>query len=457
MKNIDQTAVRQAIEGFFAKQLNKKLEPEQKKLEKAEVANDEKKITEIEIKIANLQQTYHFDNWLDDAANRLANQLKFGTHISKGVHPGSKGDNINFNSTESLPDGLVASQALATLALDASGAAAFPLAAFFNTPVGATEEIKLRDLIQSDHSALSGAFSSDPDKSDEYQESFKVALLNTPTNNPKTYECNKQVLWPLEENSIAGDSYICLVPLYPSVFTHALYARINDARYSEANKLARDNRKKRTAEQKPYVSISDLAVTKLGGSKPQNVSKLTSEKGGRNYLLPSLPPQIGRQTEFSISKQHRTIFNNSLRYHCYSGLQELYSVIEAPNNTVDVREQRKEALDMILVQILGIAASIQKRNQAGWSKDYQLDGAEKHWLDPERANLKDEETFAKQRASGDWVNQIEHSFSLWLNHILREKFKKQHHAFNDVEHIEWLKAMRASIKASQRAGEGVFA
>ena len=449
MKNIH------GYNGFLADQLKQKIGPIQQKLKNTE---DAEKIETLKSEVIRLEQKYDFDTWLDNAANRMAIQLKFGTHISKGVHPSSKGDNINFTfCADNLPDGCVGSQTLTTLPLDANGnAAALPLAAFFDTLVG-DDEIKLRDLIQCDHSALSGTFSNDHGKSDEYQESFKAALLN-PLTAPRTYEGNKQIFWPLEPNSIppASDNYICLVPLYPSAFTHELYGRINNARYSESNKLARDNRNKKTEGQKPYVSISDLARTILGGSNSQNVSKLTGEKRGCNYLLPSLPPQINCQIEFSISKRHHTIFNSSLRYYCYLGVQELFSVIEAPNNTIDVREQRKVALDKILAQILSIAVSIQKRNQAGWSKVYQLDPAEKFWLDPERAYLEGEEEFAEQRIRSDWINQIERSFSLWLNHVLKEKFKKQRFDFNDAEHLEWLKEMRAAIKASQRAKEGVF-
>ncbi len=465
MQSIDQAMVRQAIDGHLAELLNKKLEPEQKKLEKAEDANDEKKISAIRDEIENLQQKYHFDNWLAEAANK---QLKFGTHISKGVHPSSKGDTINFTGAANLPDGFVGSQTLVALALDASGnSATLPLATFLGTPVGEHGEIRLRDLILSDHPALSGVFASDPLKSAEYQASFKAALSKPPTN-PATDERNKQLLWPTDKN-IGAENYICLVPLFPSALTHALYSRIKEACNSEENKLARDNRKKKNVEQKPYISISDLAFTILGDplgnpltGKPSplklgNVGRLNLEQKGRNYLLPSLPPQISRQSEFSISKRQSTIFNNSLRYHCDSGLQELYSVIASPRNTVDERQQRKDALDMILTRILGITASIQKLNQAGWSKDYQLDMAEKYWLDPKRVDLEGESAFAEQQASGDWVNEIERSFSLWLNHILREKFKEQHHDFDDAEHLEWLKAMRTAIKASQRAGEGVFA
>ncbi len=456
MEKITISNVEESIKNFLNDQLIRKLEPEQKRLEKAEAANDTEKIAEINAEIKKSQQKYRTDTWLSDAANRMASQLKFGTHISKGIHPDSKGDNVNFSATEALPNGLVASQTVKVLELDANGnAGALPLAAFFNILVNATREIKLRDLIQADHPALSGVFSSDPGKSDEYQALFKTALLN-PLSTPSTHERNKQLLWP---QSKAGDTdnYICLVPLFPSSFTHALYSRINEARYSDANKDARDNRKKKNAEQSPYVSINDIAVTILGGSNSQNVSKLIAGKSGRNYLLPSLPPQISQQTEFSVSKQHASIFNTSLRYHCYFGLQELFSVIAAPKSTITEREQREMALDMILGQLLGIAARIQNSKQAGWSKDYKLNMAEKYWLDPGRSELEGEEAFAQQRSISNWVNQIEHSFSLWLNRLLKEQFKKQRYSFNDTEHVEWSKSMREAIKASQRAGEGVFA
>ena len=61
-------------------------------------------------KIADLKQQFSRQQWLEKAAHSMAQQLKFGTHISKGIHPDSKGDNINFKTDRELPEGLVGSQ-----------------------------------------------------------------------------------------------------------------------------------------------------------------------------------------------------------------------------------------------------------------------------------------------------------------------------------------------------------
>ena len=37
-------------------------------------------------------------------------------------------------------------------------------------------------------------------------------------------------------------------------------------------------------------AYASLAVQELGGTKPQNISQLNSERRGDNYLLASLPP-----------------------------------------------------------------------------------------------------------------------------------------------------------------------
>lgn len=447
--------MKEAVSGFLAEQLNKKLEPERKNLEKAELALDQEKIEAAKTKIEQLEQKYILDNWMDDAANRMASQLKFGTHISKGVHPDSRGDNVYFRAEHPLPDGVVGSQVLKASALDANGnAAALPLAAFFNYFVGEESSVKLRDLIQNTHSAIQGAFAETEEKSQEYATLFKAALDNDITN-PVTYDRNKQLLWPLSETAIQENRYICLVPLYPSALTHSLYQTINEARYSEANKQARESRKKKSVEQRSYLSINELAITKLGGTKPQNISQLISSQGGRNYLLPSLPPKLN-QSGFSISKIQTSFFNNRLRYFCRFGLNELFEVIQADKSTMDVREQRKQALDMILGQILGLAASIQESYMPGWSKDYQLDMAQKFWLDPGREVLEGEETFAERKASSDWVSAIEKGFSLWLNKQLKDQFRQKKYDFGETEYLEWMKEMRQAIKASQRNGQGVF-
>ncbi len=457
MHDITRADVQTAISGFLNDQFLKKAEPDLKRLEKAEADQDEAAIASAQEALAQWRHKYSAPIWLEDAAQRMASQLKFGTHISKGIHPDAKGDNVNFSTDTPLPEYLIGSQSARALALDANGnAAALPLAAFFNTPVGAAQTVKLRQLIAQNHPALNGCFADEPALSDEYQTQFQAALSGA-TDAPTTHERNKQILWPRGEQAIVHDDYICLVPLYPSALTHAVYQQINQARYSEENKLARDNRFKKTAEHKPYVSITQLAMTKLGGTKPQNVSQLTSAQGGRNYLLPNLPPKFQSSKAFKISAVAVTIFNKRLRYHSYRGWLEFDEVIKAKKSVMAVRDQRKLALQMILAEVFQIAERIQTQWPAGWSRDYQLSMAEKYWLDPDRADLEGEEAFKAACDAGDWAGEVIRSFALWLNQWLKETHTAIAEDFDEAEESEWRRAMASALRTSQRRFGRIYA
>ena len=134
MNQISPLQVKSAVLAFLSAQYEKKTESERKQLEKAKEAEDLVKISELETSLAAVRQKYSFEEWLQDAAERMAKQLKFGTHISKGIHPDAKGDNVNYQTDRTLPTGIVGSQSIQTALLDANGnAAALPLAAFFDT------------------------------------------------------------------------------------------------------------------------------------------------------------------------------------------------------------------------------------------------------------------------------------------------------------------------------------
>ena len=326
-----------------------------------------------------------------------------------------------------------------------------PLVAFFHCEVNG---VKLRELILSDHPGLEGVFDSDPVMSRTYQKSFKNALAGE-VDTPTADGFNKQLLWPMEEAN-ANDDYRCLIPLYPSALTDKTVQMINGRRFSNENKEARDNRKKKSAEQKPYVSIHFLAATQLGGTKPQNISWLTSKQRGRNLLLESLPPTYSQQHEFSLSKRQDSFFNKNLAYHCYQGLQMLYAVVEAPESVVEVRDQRKQALDLILGQVIQMAAHIQQHYPAGWSESYKLKMPHKYWLDPQRAEREGQELFKQERENGEWVSELMQDFSRWLNTQLKSKLKKRATDFDDAEQWEWFREAESAVKASIRAEEGIF-
>ena len=447
-----------AIKAFLASQYEKKTETEQKQLVKAVESNDHEKVTELKETLAEAKDKYSVANWIPDAATRMAKQLKFGTHISKGVHPMSRGDNISFDKTDDLSVTLIGTHSIESNYIDAnSSAAALPLAAFFDFEIDDTT--KIRDLILVDNTDFVASLAGDQSLAKTYQQNFKAALQNVITE-PVTDERNKQLLWVT--NAYQGEdidelNYINIIPLYPSVLTHEMYQRINQLKFSDENKAARDNRFKKTADQQPYISLNNLATVQLGGTKSQNVGRLNNFQSGRNYLLPSLPPILNlADSTFKPSKFASTIFAKSLANKVNPILQDIFYVVKSAKNTVDIRDARKEAMDEILKRIFEFANYMRNDLPAGWTKDSELDECEQFWLDPKRAELPDEEEWSARREQTEWHKETIHRFARWMNTLLQEKFKDIRTEIADPEHNQWEQDIDAMKRLYERAGKGVF-
>ena len=447
-----------AIKAFLASQYEKKTETEQKQLVKAVESNDHEKVTELKETLAEAKDKYSVANWIPDAATRMAKQLKFGTHISKGVHPMSRGDNISFDKTDDLSVTLIGTHSIESNYIDAnSSAAALPLAAFFDFEIDDTT--KIRDLILVDNTDFVASLAGDQSLAKTYQQNFKAALQNVITE-PVTDERNKQLLWvtnAYQGEDIDERNYINIIPLYPSVLTHEMYQRINQLKFSDENKAARDNRFKKTADQQPYISLNNLATVQLGGTKSQNVGRLNNFQSGRNYLLPSLPPILNlADSTFKPSKFANTIFAKSLANKVNPILQDIFYVVKSAKNTVDIRDARKEAMDEILKRIFEFANYMRNDLPAGWTKDSELDECEQFWLDPKRAELPDEEEWSARREQTEWHKETIHRFARWMNTLLQEKFKDIRTEIADPEHNQWEQDIDAMKRLYERAGKGVF-
>lgn len=447
----------EAVSAFLQDQFDKKTTTQQKQLEKAKEKNNSAQVIKLEAELANVKQKFTKESWLPKAADKMAKQLKFGTHISKGIHPDAKGDNICFKGDGSVPDNIIGSHSINSNLIDANGnAAALPLAAFFDFTVD--EKTKIRDLILSNNADFIASLAPDRELAQAYHQAFKTTLTNE-VSHPVTHERNKQMLWPM--NAYNGDNlealfYTVLVPLYPSVFVHGVCQKINYLLYSDVNKTARQNRFKKTAQQQQYVSILDLAQVQLGGTKPQNVSQLVSKQGGRSYLLPSVPPVVEHSYSFKLSKFATSIFDKSLTYQARKPLKDIFSVVNSKKNNVHIRQKRQDAIDAVLHVLFSIAKKTQRELPGGWSKDYQFPRHEKLWLDPKRAKLEGEQIFAEERENTDWHQLVIADFSRWLNNLLKAEFPRYKFDFGDPEYHQWKRDITAMRKLYERAGKGVF-
>lgn len=465
MKNITQSQIKQAIDSFLSAQFDKKAASLIKILEKATQDNDNDIDAQTKAKedIKKAQDKYALDAWMEYAHAWMSKQLSFGTHISKGVHASSKGDNAIYIPSDSInKQSIVGHHSIKHPITDASGnAAALPLAAFLQTQVYYEDNSSstISELIKAKHPALNGVFHSNTETSEQIQDTFYklvVAYIET----PKTDELNKQILWPLIDDSQSAQErfYHCVIPLYPTALTHHLYEKIQDIKFSDANTLAKKNRSKVNEIQTSYVTIKDLAVLNIGGSNPQGVSQLMSKKRGKTYLLPSIPPSFTQTQEFSFSKNASSIFNaKTMAYKTRRTLDALYKIIGTRHNNMSIRDTRKVILDDLLLQILQIANSMQSNRPAGWSADYNnLDYAEKLWLDPFRGELEGEADFQAEFERGYWQQEIEAKFAAWLQDLLKNEFPKLKKDFGDPEQNQWEKEMADALKESQRLGQGAF-
>ena len=455
--------IKTAIQKFLEARYEKKAEPLRKKREKA---RDHRVLAQIEVDLHQYREKYGVDTWLAKDALKCVRQLAFGTHLSKGVHPDSKGNNINFRIGEqALPEDLCGSQCVpeAQYELDANGnAAALPLATMLATEVA--PGVALRDLLMANDPALKGAFGSDPVLSDRYQEMFRKALLAEATT-PQSDERNKQLLWPNSAGAIAEDDYTCLIPLYPSALSHYVHRQIQDVKFAEEAKAAREryhqSRKPESAEKTrqalaayrkehgaPPVAVDliGLAYVKLGGSNQQNVSQLNSRQGGRHYLLPSLPPEYQKPDGPPLRTSDKSFFNRALMYLCKEPKAQLEAVVKAKTGTYAIREEREQALDGFAAQVLITAQEARAAQMPGWTDDYrQLPAAEKYWLDPENAAFADPESIP-----ADWRQQIAETFAAWLQAWLRKRFPQRAGDFDDVEYQEWLRWFSRALQAETR-------
>jgi CRISPR type I-F/YPEST-associated protein Csy1 len=228
-----------------------------------------------------------------------------------------------------------------------------------------------------------------------------------------------------------------LAPLYASSLAHAIYLTVNEDRFGEAGKEARKARREQRDHDNGYHEYPSLAVQKLGGTKPQNISQLNSERRGNNYLLASLPPKW-RSRALHEPWNVESVFPRFGRRDGVSGLTRgLRDFLNTnPDPTVDTRERREAYIDGLTDELVIFATELQTSLPDGWSSDprCQLVEAERLWLDPGRAE--EDEEFRKQWLWMEWIDEVGKRFGNWLNAQLDNNLP-----LGEVEQRQWAREL----------------
>ena len=361
---------------------------------------DRVKKAENDTVIAELQRQaddkFSLKEWLPDAAKRVS-QLSMVSHPSKFSHPSAKTSSV-IAQVKSAQDGYLR-----------SGNVHYPLDVFGNA--AAMDVYKFLSLnLAEDYTVLTGFEHDHEDlkslieKSSLNFTSLKQAFLvikNDDTSS-KTDHLVKQVYFP-----IADTEYHLLSILTPSGLIARLKLAIDQLRFSEATKEAKEKRKKNEHDAIGYADIFDLTVTAYGGTQPQNVSVLNSQNAGRAYLLSSCPPILEKRT---VRLPSIDFFAQCLyRKNYQDSFLQLHKFMQLDLNNIDIRTAIRNLIQFVIDQVLLKGFKIRDYYPEGWSQqEYyaSLPKLQRVWLDS---------MYIEQRENdSEWRNELSEDIARWI-------------------------------------------
>lgn len=390
---------------------------------------------------------YDYEAWLADAARRVG-QIQAVTHVLKATHPDARGSSLHIDPGRLQRHPEIGSHLLGEdFAEDVVGnAAALDVFKFLKLEV---DERRLLDWMQSDDADLCAALHADTHVAQEWIHAFASLVRSEAT--ATSHEMAKQVYWLTGESPSDDTHYHLLQPMFSSSLAHAVHADIQEVRFGEDNKLARQAYRTKQPERRQYRDYRNLVARKLGGTKPQNVSQLNSERGGVNYLLASVPPTWKTDRPRKLlgleSAMDRLTYFPGVRQQ----VQRLASfLLGNPPATEPTRETRKRMEQELGAQLALFAAETWARFEPGWTRspDCVLPLCEQLWLDPERTELpvrkdadhpeweQDDLAFNAAYVSGNWPDEVAGNFANWVNSRLRDAGLT---SVGDAEYRHWAK------------------
>lgn len=379
------------------------------------------------------------DVWLASAAKRVE-QIQAVTHALKPIHPDARGTNL-YVEPSTLP-------ALAELGSHALGvrfvgdvvgnAAALDVYKLLKLEVHGRS--LLTALLAHDADALA-ALHTDPQQAQALRDAL-VSLTQSRAESPSSHTLAKQLYWLTGSDACDDAHYTLLAPLYATSLAHAVHAQVQEDRFGEANKAARQARRERKMHDGVFHDYPGLAVQNMGGTKPQNISQLNSERRGVNYLLSSLPPKW-QTSAVRLPVHAASVFDRLFiaRPEVRNTVRALRVFLESnPDANLTTREQREALLDTLVDELVSLAAELQQLLPPGWSRDDErfadLHRSEQLWLDPLRAEQPEEADFAREWLQLDWPAVVGQRFANWLNAQLRGKLP-----LGDAEARAWQKEL----------------
>lgn len=415
----------EAIANYIEQRKKAKLEPLNKKRQKVLDKGDEVAIaaanTEYRSAALPIEESFEPETWLTNAAKR-AKQISLATHAAKFTHSDAKATSRLVVEHTVFDDAYLVTSSLKDKAIDAVGnAAALDVAKLLNLNV---ENESLIEQIRQGSSPALCEFTSDAALLSSWIEGFTEALGDKElTVNSLT----KQLYFPV--SNTAESEYHLICPLFSSALCHQLHEKVTLSRYG-TSKEVRDARKAGNYHSLMDVNFPETAIQTFGGSKPQNISQLNSERYGQTFLLNTSPPTFQSQAKPPLSQ--KTIFSYQFTKKVFASLREFKTFLEnlkPHENNFRTRYKRDHYFVIpIIEQLLHYASSIQKI-ESGWAllPECSLKAEHALWLDLNNDDL----SFQTERGKRNWLPVVANDFATWL---IKQLKNDEHYLLGDVEH-----------------------
>jgi CRISPR-associated protein Csy1 len=231
----------------------------------------------------------------------------------------------------------------------------------------------------------------------------------------------KQIFFPVDKD------YHQLSLLSNSGLVYLLRSRIDGIRFSDKTKELRDQKRKNEFSEQVFSEIYNLTTIGYGGTKPQNISVMNSQNGGKAHLLQSLPPGIdSRNAHFPKTN----FFTESLRYYdCRDIFHALHRILKTDYNNINIREGRdyrlQEVVDRIIEKMWVIRSASSEQYHAERS---QLKKHQEIWLCDE---------FIQEREESDkWLDTLCKEVSQWVLRSYEKVMGRQAIKLGEAERIK---------------------
>ncbi len=334
--------------------------------------------------------------WLPGAAKR-ANQLALVSHPCKFSHPGAKTTPIIADCSFSA-DGFIRTGNV-EVDLDVLGnAAALDVFKFLSLKL--KDGMSILQHLEKKTESIKEQFNI-PGISYLELERGLLSMKGSQEISLKTSGKVKQVFFPID----LGEYHLLSI-LTPSGIMFNLRERIDKMRFSEEVKEIRDAKKSNKEHEKDFSEIYGLSVIGFGGTKPQNISVLNNQNGGRAFLLSSMPPELSNR---KIRPPKISFFTNTLWIKSFEDdFQKFHNQLNHDINNIHVRRKRDWIIRSIIHQVADQLWKIRSLEE-GWSSANlykSLPHYQKIWLD---------QSFVSERTeNSEWFESMQQDLIRWF-------------------------------------------